>query len=444
MTFYGITPQNMTNALAILTNSSNRLNRWITYGIGIMIVLIYFPIPYVSGTLITFALFVLSLCSMNNETRGFALMCFAAPVLGALFFVLHIPLTAYFICLFLGLLFLKSYIKSVLNVNDELISFMVLVIIFLLAFLYGPQHSYSKSKLIYIISLGFCSIIYWRVYIQSPRLQPLALAQFLCLISLLYVYIAFDFYPFKHPTNIFDLDFFRGAFSLIKKDSATVLTYHSVGIPAMMGLALIFSSLKLPELRRRETVILILPLVILLLIAQARQAIFGTLIILFIRIIIDTSLSFSRKIGISIILAVSSMLVLSHIKSDAIESSMNATTLGESLNRDYDDAFKILETDFIFGKGLGGFSTNGFRAYPHNLFLELLCELGAFGTLIVVILIFVPLLAKPSRCQLITSSNFYALPLIVAIFIRSMMSSDLIDSICLITAIILISNTQTD
>ena len=113
-------------------------------------------------------------------------------------------------------------------------------------------------------------------------------------------------------------------------------------------------------------------------------------------------------------------------------------------NRNYDDAFKILETDFILGKGLGGFSTNGARAYPHNLFLELLCELGMVGTLLIIVLIFVPLLVKPNRFQLMTKSNFYALPLIVAIFIRSMMSSDLIDSITLITAIIVISNTQTN
>ena len=101
-----------------------------------MITLIYIPIPAVPGTLITFTLFILSLYSMNNETRGFALMCFAAPVLGALFFVLHIPLTAYFICLFLGLVFLRNYIKSSLNINEEFIYFGLLVIIFLIAYLY--------------------------------------------------------------------------------------------------------------------------------------------------------------------------------------------------------------------------------------------------------------------------------------------------------------------
>lgn len=435
-----MTSNNMTHQNIL----SNKLDRWITYGIWIMIVLIYIPVPAIPGTLIAFMLFILSLYSMNNETRGLALMCFAAPVLGALFFVLHVHLTAYFICLFLGLIFLRNYIKSNLGVNKELIPFGLLIIIFLISYLYGPQHSYSNSKLIYIISIGICSIIYWNVYLQSPKLQLLALAQFLCLISLLYVYIAFDFYPFKHPMHIFDLNFFRGSFSLIRKSTATVLTYHSVGIPAMMGLALIFSSFKLSELRRKKIIIVMLPLIILLLIAQARQAIFGTFIILFIRLIIDTSISFNRKIGFSVILAFTSLFIITNLRSDYMESAMNATTFSKSLNRNYDDAFKILETDFILGKGLGGFSTNGVRAYPHNLFLELLCELGMVGTLLIIVLIFVPLLVKPNRFQLMTKSNFYALPLIVAIFIRSMMSSDLIDSITLITAIIVISNTQTN
>ena len=433
-----MTDLNTTNTL------SNPLNRWITYGIWLMITLIYIPIPAVPGTLITFTLFILSLYSMNNETSGFALMCFAAPVLGALFFVLHIPLTAYFICLFLGLVFLRNYIKSSLNINEEFIYFGLLVIIFLIAYLYGPQHSYSNFKLIYIISIGFCSIIYWKVYCQSPKLQSLALAQFLCLISLLFIYIAFDFYPFKHPAHIFDLDFFRSSFSFIKKSTDMVLTYHSVGIPAMMGIALILSSFELSKLRKRNVVTLLLPLIILLLIAQARQAIFGTFIILFIRLIIDTRISLDKKIWFSVILAFASLLILTNLKSKAIEGSMNATTLSQSLNRDYDNAFKILETDFILGKGLGGFSTNGARAYPHNLFLELFCELGMVGTLLIVMIVFVPLVVKPDRFRLLTISNFYALPLIVAIFIRSMMSSDLIDSITLITAIIVISKTQTN
>ena len=411
-----MTDLNTTNTL------SNPLNRWITYGIWLMITLIYIPIPAVPGTLITFTLFILSLYSMNNETRGFALMCFAAPVLGALFFVLHIPLTAYFICLFLGLVFLRNYIKSSLNINEEFIYFGLLVIIFLIAYLYGPQHSYSNFKLIYIISIGFCSIIYWKVYCQSPKLQSLALAQFLCLISLLFIYIAFDFYPFKHPAHIFDLDFFRSSFSFIKKSTDMVLTYHSVGIPAMMGIALILSSFELSKLRKRNVVTLLLPLIILLLIAQALD----------------------KKIWFSVILAFASLLILTNLKSKAIEGSMNATTLSQSLNRDYDNAFKILETDFILGKGLGGFSTNGARAYPHNLFLELFCELGMVGTLLIVMIVFVPLVVKPDRFRLLTISNFYALPLIVAIFIRSMMSSDLIDSITLITAIIVISKTQTN
>ena len=433
-----MTDLNTTNTL------SNPLNRWITYGIWLMITLIYIPIPAVSGTLITFTLFILSLYSMNNETRGFALMCFAAPVLGALFFVLHIPLTAYFICLFLGLVFLRNYIKSRLNINEEFIKFGLLVIIFLISYLYGPQHSYSKSKLIYIISIGFCSIIYWKVYCQSPKLQSLALAQFLCLISLLFVYIAFDFYQFKHPAHIFDLDFFRSSYSFMMKNTDMVLTYHSVGIPAMMGIALILSSFELSKLRKRNVVTLLLPLIILLLIAQARQAIFGTFIILFIRLIIDTRISLDKKIGFSVILAFASFLILTNLKSEAIEDAMNATTLSQGLNRDYDNAFNILETDFFLGKGLGGFSTNGARAYPHNLFLELFCELGMVGTLLIVMIVFVPLVVKPDRFRLLTISNFYALPLIVAIFIRSMMSSDLIDSITLITAIIVISKTQTN
>lgn len=423
---------------------NNNLNRWITYGIWLMILLIYIPIPAVPGTLIVFTLFILSLFSMNNDTRGFALMCFAPPVLGALFYVLHIPITAYFVCLCLGLVFIRNSIKTHLSDFNVVFTFGLLILIFLIAYIYGPQHSYSNSKLIYIVALGLCSIIYWKTYFNSNKLQSIKVAQFLCIISLLYVYIAFDFYPFRRPSTVFDLDFFRGSFSLIKNNGDIVLTYHSVGIPAMMGLALLFSTFELKELKNRKVIIAMLPLVILLLIAQARQAIIGTFIILFIRLIIDNKFSFNKKFWLSIILVFASVFFITHIKSEALESSINASSMSQSLNREYDDAFKILETDFIFGKGLGGFSSNGVRAYPHNLFLELLCEFGFVGTVFVVLLVFAPLLTKLKRLQFITKSNFYAIPLITAIFIRSMMSSDLIDSITLITAIIILTHIKTN
>ena len=84
-----------------------------------------------------------------------------------------------------------------------------------------------------------------------------------------------------------------------------VLTYHSVGIPAMMGIALILSSFELSKLRKRNVVTLLLPLIILLLIAQARQAIFGTFIILFIRLIIDTRISRLAKVLIETMIMLS-------------------------------------------------------------------------------------------------------------------------------------------
>lgn len=434
----------------IMTNqySSNKIhkpaNRWISYGIWLMVILIYIPVPAIPRLPIVLLLFILSLLTMNNETRGFAIMSFAPPVLGALFYIFRIPVTAYFVCLCLGLFFLRKKIKTYLSDFNVIFIFILLIIYFFIAYLYGPQHAYSNSKLIYIIVLGFCSIIYWKSYFESSTFQPLKVAQFLCLVSLLYAYIAFDFYGFPGPTNLLDFNFFRSSFAGIKTETDMVLTYHSVGVPAMMGLAIIFSAYKFQDLKKGKVLIAIIPLVILLLIAQARQAIVGTFIILFIRLIIEKEFSFNKKIWLSIILTLASIFFITHIKSDAIESSMNASSMSQSLNRDYDEAFKIMESDFIFGIGLGGFSSNGVRAYPHNLFLELLCELGFVGTVFVVLLVFAPLLTKLKRLQFITKSNFYAIPLITAIFIRSMMSSDLIDSITFITAIIILTHIKTN
>ena len=419
------------------------LNKWITVGIWILMLFIYIPVPAFVGTAIASLLFLLSLFSMNNDSRGFALMCFSAPVFAALFVLLHIPFTAYILCIVFGLYFLRNSIQFRLNSDGKvLIGFAILVAIFLLSFIYGPQHAYSKSKLMDIIIIGAVSILYWKVFMESSNIEIEKLAQFLCLIALFHMFFAFDFYHLSRPEGLFDFNFFRNSYVLAVKETDMIMDYHALGVSAMMGIAFMLSSSKLSQLKSKWNVLLWLPMILILLISQARQAIFGTVLLLFIRIFLDADFSFNKKSIYAIGIFLGAVVLIGVVQSDAIEKSLQATSLEASLNRDYSRSFDIISESPFFGKGVGGYSITGERQYPHNFLLELLCELGVIGTAIVLLFVFVPVLLNFKCLKRITPSHFYLFPLLGAVFIRYMMSSDLSQSIVLFTGFLVLTNSE--
>lgn len=416
------------------SNTNPSIEKWLSIGVWTLIVFVYLPAPIFLRTILAILLLFLSLYDMNEITRGFALLSFTAPALGTLFYVLHIPVTAYFICLTAGIYSLRQEFYFTRDDIGFLDKYLCLIIIFIVFFVFGPQHSYSVSKIINIIIIGFISLIYWRAFLQSPYIDQTKLSKYLCIIGLLYFAIAFDFLHFPHPSDLGDFNFFRNSYVLLKKEAAMSFSYHSIGLPAMMGVALLFSARDLKNVVSKQNISLLLSLLIVLLLAQARQAIFGSVIIIIIRIFIDSTIQQQKKILSILFVFIISISIISFTKSEAINSSMEAVSFSKSLNRDYDDAYEIIRSDFVFGKGLGGFSTNGKRAYPHNLFLELLCETGFVGTVMILFLVFFPLILNRRRFGLMSNANFYVLPLLCAVFIRSMMSSDLTESIELLTA----------
>ena len=104
-------------------------------------------------------------------------------------------------------------------------------------------------------------------------------------------------------------------------------------------------------------------------------------------------------------------------------------TVLSRLNRDTDwtTAVRRLEERPLLGHGLGGYDPRADRDYAHNLLLELLCETGVVGTVLIVAPLAVFFLI-PRRKQLwafTTRNGAHLLPLLVAIAALSMTRSDL-------------------
>lgn len=399
---------------------------------------IYFPISKGLMTFISMSLLIIVLLTMNNRTKSIVLILFVGPVIGMLFYILHIPLVGYLCCAVLGLFYMrKEVFKIFTEHNYSFFYFFILLIIYACYYLLGPQHGYSEEKLLSFLIKGAPSLFAFILYIESDDMEELKIAQLLCTISLLYISLAFDYCYYTRPSSFGDFDFLRSSsVIMMHKEEAINISYHSIGISSMLGVAFILSNRNIRLILKNERLILFLILLFIVFISQARQAIIGVIVIIAVRLLIDINIKKRTKFSLLILLLASFTAILSFSGTKAFKSSLNAKSTSQMINRDYSDAKKILERKLFFGAGLGGYSTNGKRAYPHNLFLELLCEIGIVGTLVTVLLITMHLREQKFTFLYATNSGLLYLPLITAIFIRAMISADLIENIILITALL--------
>lgn len=370
-------------------------------------------------------------------------MLFSGQFFGNVFSLWNIGLPAYILCVLLGLLHEKPYYKPFLRQQSIILSFLILLLFFSFAFLIGPMHAYSQQKLLYIAVIGSVSLFAWFICIQSTCIELDKLSLYLLLISLGFIGIAYDFYGFSRPTSFFDFNFFRDSYSTIKRtmEESMGFTYQTVGVHAMLSVAFIICKTKIELFKRPLLLLSFLLSVGVILIAQARQAIFGFIILLFIRNFIDKRSKITTKIFKSLFLAALGAVLLFSIKSDALEKSLHATDSTEFFNRDYEDIDKSISNRSLFlGTGLGGYSLTGERAYPHNVVLELYYETGSLGLIFISCLLLFPLIGRNRSVNIITQSSFYILIPITSFFIKAIISSDLTENIALITALIIIIN----
>ena len=105
-------------------------------------------------------------------------------------------------------------------------------------------------------------------------------------------------------------------------------------------------------------------------------------------------------------------------------------------------AWEIFKEHPIVGVGVGGFHVHTGEVWPHNFFLELLCETGLIGSLFFLVMIILNMVHKRVGLFHVTNANLFYFLIISALLVRIMVSSDFSESIELFSAIFAISSAK--
>ena len=376
------------------------------------------------------AAFVAALTKLNKDEFVFVMLMTGAEYFGAVARILvGFTVVPQFLTYLVVLAILYPRIVPLFSQNRMTsYLFYFLLSMFLVSYLYGPQHAYSNMKLLRILLYGLLCFWTFLVYNQSEKINPQKLAYIFAIVGVTYIVMGVTVYHFGTPASILDFSYF-GRRSLAGLNDTFTISYHSVGMAALYGVVFLISPKDDKSVFNSKSVLLLFILLFIALVSQMRQGLLGIMVLLFVRYILLVRGKIEYKvIAISFFIGIV-FFILNDIQTDAFQSVLNAKTFEEAVNRPYDKALAIMNQYPYFGLGLGGYSLTGKASYPHNIFLEVITEMGFAGLLVITITSLYAMKYNRFSWKAINDNDTYPILFLLAVFIRVNASGDLTENI---------------
>lgn len=351
--------------------------------------------------------------------------------------------------MFIGLLLLRDVIRELFQNNSRIILLLVLtLILFGFFYLIGPRDEFSSDKYLKMCINGFFTLVGYYVLARSEKIKAEELASLLILVAICMMTFVINQYSFVRG-GLFDFNWFREQcvqydYEAYRNEHDSMLIgYQNVGMTALYGCAIYLSQIKL---KTANTCFYIVFILLIVLTTGCRQALLGVAVVLFLRYAVfrldsPTGNSFNRLIWIvigAVVLSFSIDFLVSY--SDVVSRTLSDGDAGRYLH--YAIALVIFKNSPIVGAGIGGFHAFADLPWPHNFFLELLCECGIIGTVLFLGILIVVLVKNKVKLLTINSSNMFFFLVLIALLVRVMVSSDFRESIELFTAVFAVTATS--
>lgn len=299
------------------------------------------------------------------------------------------------VVVFLNFEILKLFNKKVKFV---LIYSIILLSVFFLLYLFNAPSSNGLSKLSETTLTVICTFTAFSLIISNDKISYKKIGVGFLIVASLYLWIAYNIYIYPRPDGLLDFNSFRDYSNQLRNMDFPNISYHHLGY-----CGLYFISFLLAEGKNKLSLcdfVLVVLAVWITFYAGGRQIMVGTVLIFLIWILLR-----GGKNKFSTVLLIGILLLLSWIAINNLEIFSNITdqssSTDEKLNRNWDYAIILFGQHPIVGIGYGNYyNPIANESYPHNIILEILCELGIFGFLAISLVILVSFLdGKSLMCK---------------------------------------------
>ena len=401
----------------------------------------------------TFTISIVSLLPLilttNRHTLALFFIMYGGPLAGVTRSIYPIIPIYGLILNFIGLILIWDLIIDLLRNNIH--SFWgMLVVLALFGFFYiiGPMDQFSTQKYLNLCLHGLMMLFAYYCLERSANIDVEALTRILLITAIcMYAYVINA--EGITPGGYFDFNWFRDqslVFFRANDHAGSLVDYQHIGMLLLFSIAVYLSQ---SRLNLTLTTYYLACASYMILVSGCRQAIFGAALLITLRSIVFRVQNFNNKndvgrflwIGIGLMGASLLFLIVFRVLgSDVVTRTL---TEGDAARISfYRSAVSIFQQNPVTGIGLGGFHDITGSVYPHNMFFELLCETGLLGVVASLVLLSKPLMIVQQGLLHLTGSSLFYFLIVLAIFVRVMVSSDLTESIELFSAVFAIQSVQ--
>lgn len=386
----------------------------------------------------------------DRHTVGVFFLMYGGP-LGGIVRMMYPSLPIYGVLLELfGLLLIWDLILSLFRDNiHSILGIAIVLAVFGLFYLIGPQDEWANDKYDRMCLHGTLMVFGYYTFDRSDRISAEGLGRILMVATLCMYSFCINFYN-MNPGDLQDYNWFRDqamSWYYFQGNVHMLVNYQHIGMLALFAITIYLSQLKQ---EKWKTVFYVLCAFQMVMVSGCRQAIFGFLIVLALRAIVFRPANLrkrnkvARLLSITVGLVISYyiiMFILNHSSSEVIAKTLSEGDTDRQML--YLEAINIFKENLLTGAGLGGFHALTGDAWPHNFFLELLCETGLIGTISLLTFAIITLFQRKAGLLHVTESDTFFFLILSALFIRVMMSSDLPESIEIFSAVVALSVVKT-
>jgi|GEM_PF-1735786 len=375
----------------------------------------------------------------SKKEIGLFFLLFGSSLFGRMFAsdTLVVYITIFFPLI--GIILLRQDILRIIHSHRRSYWYLsILILFFALHFLFSDLNPYAQGKITRMIIRGYIWLTVFLIYFHTPNIGNRNFTYFLLILALFYLSQAYQLYNIR-PLFFGDISFFRSLLhELGRNDLGTLIVNpHTLGYLACGAITFYLS--KKGSLNGDIFVTISLSALVLLLvfISGTRQTIVSFVIIYFLAIILR-----GGKLRLkNFIIAIGVLLILVFIINEMSSSSefinrmvSEENEIDERLHRDINTPFRVMEINPLTGVGFGEYKNHASKEYPHNMFLEIICEEGYLGLIVVLLISFFYLFPVLNRYGLsivsyISINRVFPILLFTLFFLRAMISGDLSSSI---------------
>ena len=342
----------------------------------------------------------------------------------------------------LGVLLMWDLILNLIRIRNRAFGLIFITLAFFAIFYFlGPMDGFAKNKYLSMCIHGIFMVIGYYAFAQSKNVDAKGLMGILILMAICFYSYVITKGSFVRG-GLLDFNWFRSQcewYDYINNyESDLLIGYQQIGMSALFGIAVYLSQ---TQLKLWESAYFVGCASLLVLISGARQAILGLVLIIAFRFVVFKMSNVNRNIigrllWITIGLISVFIVLLFALQNSGSDVVTNTLTSGDAGRMGlYMAAIDMYQNNPLMGCGIGSYHALTGEAWPHNLFLELMCETGLIGLIISIMLIVIPLRLNKQGLLHITMSNQFVFLILLASFVRVMVSVDLRVSIELFSAV---------